>query len=186
MKPLAWPDQWPTSGPVLVRPWSDDDLPAVADLARDPYLPLIGSMPAVYTEAEGRAYVARQHQRLADGAGWSFAIVERTSNRAVGGAGLWLHADGPATAGYAIGPADRGRGFATAGLRAVTAFAWTLGLDRVELFVEPGNAASRAVAARAGYAFVERLAGHGLIGGQPRDLDRFAAQRPGSPATPAG
>ena len=186
MQPLAWPDHWPTSGPVVLRPWSDDDLATVAELARDPYVPLIGTVPAPYSEAEGRAYVARQHQRLTDGAGWSFAVAERATDRAVGGAGLWLHADRPASAGYAIAPADRGRGFATAALVALTAFAWTRELERVELFVEPGNAASRAVAVRAGYVFVERLAGHGLVGGQPRALDRFVTQRAGPSTTPGG
>ena len=84
------------------------------------------------------AYIDRQHQRLADGTGWSFAVVDVSTKESVGGAGLWLHPDGPVTAGYAIAPRVRGRGYATAALSALTAFAWTRpGIDRVELYISP-------------------------------------------------
>lgn len=158
---------------MLLRPWGEDDLPAVAELATDPYVPLIGTVPSPYTDAGGRAYVARQHQRLVDGTGWSFAVVERASGLAVGGTGLWLHEDRPATAGYFLVPSARGRGLATAALRALTAFAGTVGVAAVDLLVEPDNAPSRAVAARAGYREVALLPAHAEIGGRRRDVLRF-------------
>ena len=173
MTPLHWPARWPEHGPVVLRPWAEDDLPAVADLATDPYVPLISTVPSRFTEAAGLAYLLRQHQRLVDGFGWSFAVTERASGLAVGGAGLWWHDDDPATAGYAIAPRHRGRGLASAALRALTAFAPTTGVVRVELFIEPANEASRRVAERAGYRCVERLAEHLPIGGRLRTMDRY-------------
>jgi RimJ/RimL family protein N-acetyltransferase len=170
---LRWPDLWPERGPVRLRPWADTDLPTVADLATDPYVPLIGTVPSPFTETAGLAYVARQHQRLVDGSGWSFAVEDRTSGRAAGGAGLWLHGAGPATAGYVIAPRDRGRGLATAALQALTGFAATVGVGRVELEIEPDNAASRRVAERAGFSFVERLPQHLRIGDRLRTMDRY-------------
>jgi [ribosomal protein S5]-alanine N-acetyltransferase len=170
---LRWPDRWPEHGPVRLRPWADNDLPTVADLAADPYVPLIGTVPSPFTEAAGLAYVARQHQRLVDGFGWSFAVEERTSGRAAGGAGLWLHDAGPATAGYVIAPRDRGRGLATAALQALTGFARAVGVERVELWIEPDNAASRRVAERAGFAFVEQPPQHLRIGDRLRTMGRY-------------
>jgi ribosomal-protein-alanine N-acetyltransferase len=173
MQPLTWPEQWPTSGPVILRPWSEDDLATVADLATDPYVPMIGTVPSVFSPAEGLAYVARQHQRLAEGTGWSFAVALRTSDRAVGSAGLWRHPGRSATAGYTVAPRSRGHGYAAAALEALTAFAWQVGETAVELFVEPDNAASRVTALRAGYVEVELLPGHLQIGRRQRDVLRY-------------
>jgi RimJ/RimL family protein N-acetyltransferase len=170
---LRWPDRWPEHGPVGLRPWADADLATVADLATDPYVPLIGTVPSPFTEAAGLAYIARQHQRLVDGSGWSFAVEDRTSGRAVGGAGLWLHDGGPATAGYVIAPRDRGRGLATAALQALTGFARAVGVGPLELEIEPDNAASRRVAERAGFSFVQRLPQHLRIGDRLRTMDRY-------------
>jgi [ribosomal protein S5]-alanine N-acetyltransferase len=101
---------------------------------------------------EGLAYFERQHQRLADGTGWSFAVVAVTTDQAVGSAGLWLNRKRPATADYAVVPEFRGRGYATAALTALTGFAWTRPeIDRVELYIEPANRASVTVAERCGY-----------------------------------
>jgi RimJ/RimL family protein N-acetyltransferase len=122
---LTWPEVMPQHGPIRLRPFRPSDLHLVAELASDPYVPLIGSVPAAFTEAEGLAYLERQRQRLAEGTGWSFAIAELGTDRAVGTAGLWRHEGGRATAGYVVAPACRGRGYAKAALRALTGFAWT-------------------------------------------------------------
>ena len=93
------PLQWPAYGSVVLRPYRNDDLGLVAELSGDPYVPLIGTVPATFTEAEGLAYLRRQHERLSDGQGYSFAVADRITDEARGGAGLWLHGDLPATAG---------------------------------------------------------------------------------------
>lgn len=164
---------------MRLRPFAAGDLILVAELAGDPYIPLIGTVPAPFTAAAGGAYLERQHQRLRDGQGWSFAIADRATDRAVGGAGLWLQAGAAATAGYAVAPPYRGRGYATAALRALTAFAATRpGLDRIELFIEPANPGSIAVARRCGYSEVELVPGHTEIAGVRRDMLRFLARTP--------
>jgi RimJ/RimL family protein N-acetyltransferase len=177
---LTWPDPLPRHGPIGLRPFHRGDLQLVAELAADPYVPLIGTIPAPYSEAAGLAYLERQHQRLADGTGWSFAIAELATDRAVGGAGLWLRDDDPATVGYAVAASARGRGIARAALTALTEFAWTRqDLRTVELFIEPTNLASIAVAERCGYRRHELIAGHTEIGGIRRDMLRWEAIRPG-------
>ena len=67
----------------------------------------------------------------------------------------------------------------TAALTALTEFAWTRpGLHTVELFIEPTNLASIAVAERCGYRRHELIAGHTEIGGIRRDMLRWSATRP--------
>lgn len=177
--PPPWPTTAPASGAVVLRPFRDADLPMVLDAATDPYIPLIGTLPAHATPAEGLAWIGRQRGRWAEGRGFSFAIALGGTDRAVGAAGLWLggHPPGHASAGYSVAPRDRRRGFALDGLRALTAFAWSLGLQRVELEVEPANTASLRTAGRAGYA----PAGTGRrdLGGTLRDVQVLAVVRPG-------
>jgi len=178
--PLTWPDPLPALGSVVLRPFRRADLPLVSELAADPYLPLIGSIPSIYTDEAGLAYLARQHQRLADGSGYSFAIADRVNDRALGGAGLWLQsASERATLGYAVAPRHRGRGVATEALSALTAFGWSLApLTRLELYIEPWNVGSVRVAERSGYTLEALLTEHTLIGGSRRDMLRYVQQRP--------
>ena len=175
---LAWPDPLPAYGPVRLRPFTESDLGLVAALATDPYVPLIGTIPSPFTPEKGLAYIERQHQRLTDGAGWSFVVVDVTTGQAVGSAGLWLNQGRPASAGYSVAPEFRGRGYATAALTALTHFAWTFDeIDRVELYIEPANRASLSVAERCGYREEALLPDHMEIGGELRSMLRFAAYR---------
>lgn len=178
---LTWPDPLPAYGPVRLRPFEDSDLELIADLSRDPYVGLIGTVPVPFSVDEGRAYLARQHQRLLDGTGYSFAVVETGNDQAVGTAGLWLpkREQGIATAGYAVAPRARGRGLAAAALRTLTEFAWTdPALHRVELYIEPWNTASVRTAQHCGYRYEVLLPSHLEIGGQRRDMLRYATTQP--------
>jgi RimJ/RimL family protein N-acetyltransferase len=178
MSALHWPDPLPAYRSVRLRPYRDDDLQLVAELSADPYVPLIGTVPSRFTEVEGLVYFRRQHQRLSDGVGYSFAVADRTTDLALGGACLWIHADQPATAGYVIAPSRRGRGAASDALRALLGFAWTLpGIDRVELFIEPWNAGSIRVAEKCGFSFLELVPQHSEIGGELKDMLRYRINR---------
>ncbi len=184
---LHWPDPLPAYGSVRLRPYRDDDLPLVAELSADPYVPLIGTVPSTFTEAEGVAYLRRQHQRLSDGVGYSFAVADRDTDEAIGGAGLWINGDLPATAGYVIAPSRRGRGAAAEALRALLGFAWTLpGIVRVELFIEPWNAGSIRVAEKCGFHYLGLMPGHSDVGGEPKDMLRYRIERLRGPASARG
>lgn len=178
-----WPAVAPSYGSVRLRAFRDDDVPLALAFGADPYIPLIGSLPATPTESEARAWIHRQQGRLAEGRGYSFVIViaDVGSDRAVGAIGLWLTdlPAGRATAGYSVAPADRGRGLGGEALCALTEFAWTIpALHRVELYVEPWNLGSLAVARRAGYQREGVLRSHQEIGGTRRDMVLCAAVRP--------
>jgi RimJ/RimL family protein N-acetyltransferase len=53
--------------------------------------------------------------------------------------------------GYVVAPAARGRGVATEALRQLTAWAFELGMVRLELLISVDNPASKKVAERCGY-----------------------------------
>lgn len=166
---------------MLVRAFSDDDVPMVLDLATDPYVPLIGTLPTHATETQARDWIRRNLGRWDEGAGFSFAIAEAATGRAVGAAGLWLAelARGRAKAGYSVAPGERGHGYAAHALTALTVFAWTLpGLHRVELHIEPWNVGSVRTAERAGYTREGLMRSHQEIGGGRRDMLLYAAIRP--------
>ena len=179
--PLPWPEPPPTHGGVLLRRPRADDADMARGLATDPYVPLIGTLPADAGRDEALAWVERQLARHDEGAGFSFTIVERATGAAVGSCGLWLRElpEGRASAGYSLVPSARGRGLATDALRALTAFAWTVpGLHRVALRVEPANTASLRVAERAGYAREGLLRSHEEVGGERVDMVLLAVVRP--------
>lgn len=175
-----WPASPPADGGIFLRPFTDADAHLALELGQDPYLPLIGSLPADPTPAQALEWVRRQPTRYTDGVGFSFAVVDAGSGRAVGATGLWLTAlaSGRATAGYSVSPAHRGRGVATSALKAVTAFAWTIpALHRIELYIEPWNTGSVRAAEAAGYAREGLLRSHQEIGGARRDMLLYAAIR---------
>lgn len=191
--PLDAPDRL-VSGNVALRAFIPEDVAAVTEAARDPYIQeLVGRSPEDRNGAV--AYVARQPTRQALGLGYSFAIADATTDMCVGQIGLWLRAratDGAAgyreeghgrvALGYWVGPAHRRRGYATHALTAIAEWASTLpDVHRLELFVEPWNEGSWRAAEHAGFAPEGLLRSWQTIGNQRRDMlvySRLVTERP--------
>lgn len=176
-----WPADAPSFARVLLRPVSSSDTGMAMALATDPYVCDTGTLPLNAGEQEALAWVKRQQGRHSEGRGFSFTIEEQLSGLAVGHCGLWLQhlAQGHASAGYAVVPQFRGRRFAADALAALTSFGWTVpGLQRIELFIEPWNAASIRTAEHAGYAAAGMRRDYPLAGGERRDVRVYAARRP--------
>ncbi|MFE1772977.1 GNAT family N-acetyltransferase [Streptomyces sp. NPDC059008] len=138
---------------LLLRPWSDDELAAVAGEERRPHW-------AADFPADGDRVIAgfTAGNPAARGVHGQRQIVERASGLVVGGIGLfWPPVDGAVEFGYGIVPSRRGRGYAPEAARALVAFALTApGVHTVYADVEPTNPASRRVLEKAG---LERWSG---------------------------
>jgi ribosomal-protein-alanine N-acetyltransferase len=176
----AWPSSPPAHGPVVLRACRAEDADVAAELSTDPYVPLIGTLPARAGEEEALDWITRQRGRWAEGAGFSFAVARGDTGRAAGFIGLWPAqlASGRASAGYAIAPSQRGQGIARAALIALTGFAWSLpALHRIELYIEPWNVGSIRTAERAGFEREGLLRSHQEIGGRRRDMLLYTAIR---------
>lgn len=176
-----WPTEPPTYGGVQLRKVEFSDVAMARELSTDPYVPQIGSLPKNADDDGAMAWVHRQQQRYWQGSGFSFTIVQRSTDRAVGHCGLWLTdlEVGRASAGYSMVPSARGQGLAGDALRALTGFAWTIPLlQRIVLAIEPGNTASLRVAQRAGYRRAGSARDHQWIGDRKRAVYRYTAERP--------
>ncbi|MGW4834991.1 GNAT family N-acetyltransferase [Streptomyces globisporus] len=175
-EPLTVPSM--SAGPDFVlRPWEMSDLPLVREASLDPYIPLITTIPAPYSEAAAEAFVRRQWERAATGAGYPFAIVRSRDRRPVGAIGLWLRElpEGRASLGYWLTDLARGQGVARAALRTVTGWALRdLGVPRLQLYIEPWNTASARIAEDIGFRREGLLRGWQQVGDERRDMAVYA------------
>ncbi|MFC3449849.1 GNAT family N-acetyltransferase [Amycolatopsis speibonae] len=170
-EPLPWPATPPAHGSVVLREFADTDGQLALELGEDPYVPLIGSLPAHPTGREAEEWVRRQQTRHAEGRGFPFVIT--ADETVVGTIGLWLRnlSEGAGIVGYSVSPRHRRRGFATDALKAMTGFARTVpGVERIELYIEPWNRGSLRAAEKAGYRREGLLPAHQEIGGTARDM----------------
>ncbi|MFE6912981.1 GNAT family N-acetyltransferase [Streptomyces rubiginosohelvolus] len=175
-EPLTVPSM--SAGPDFVlRPWEMSDLPLIREASLDPYIPLITTIPAPYSEAAAEAFVRRQWERAATGAGYPFAIVRSRDRRPVGAIGLWLRElpEGRASLGYWLTDLARGQGVARAALRTVTGWALRdLGVPRLQLYIEPWNTASARIAEDIGFRREGLLRGWQQVGDERRDMAVYA------------
>lgn len=124
MSALQMPATPPMSGGIVLRSFNASDTGMLRDLATDPYVSLIGSLPANVNEQQALEFIERQHSRLESGIGYSFCVADLADDTALGTAGLWITdlMKGRATVGYTVAPSARRRGVAVDALRALTTF----------------------------------------------------------------
>jgi RimJ/RimL family protein N-acetyltransferase len=149
---------------LTLRVPAEPDLADVLAACRDPEAIRWTVVPDPYTEVDADFWV-HEHvpSRWARGEAANFAIAD-PAGRYSGAMSLRLSAADPLVAdvGFAVAPWARGRGYATAALRAVCRWGFEqLGLARIEWRAYLGNDASRAVADRVGFRMegIERAAG---------------------------
>lgn len=129
---------------VRLRRWESRDLECVRLAATDSRIPRGTTVPAIYTEAEGRAFIERQHRRQEDGEGLSFCIEPKATGAAAGLiAALRRPQPGVVGLGYWIIPGERCRGYAAHAICLLAPWLLTDGAaGRVEALVTPDNGPS--------------------------------------------
>lgn len=151
------------------------DVPSIVAASLDPLIPLITTVPNPCDEAAALAFIARQHERLQSGQGWSLAIAEGDAP-ALGQIGLWPQSHGRASLGYWVLPAARGKGAAAKALAALSHFGLSQ-FERLELYVEPWNEASWLTAERVGYQREGLLRRYQYVGSERRDMYIYSLLR---------
>ena len=121
---------------------------------------------------------------------YTYFLFERSGSRALGGAGLHPRVGpGGMELGYWIRSTDQGKGLAVEVACALIRAAFErIGVDRVQIHIEPGNAPSHRVVEKLGVPLEATLRRRFLRGGELRDLDVFTIFRedlPGSCAAAA-
>ena len=158
---------------MALRAWAEDDVPALVRACSDELTRRYTSVPAPYTPEDARMFIhaGRSVTTL------PLAVVELNDPRAVLGA-VGLHAVdtaiGRGEIGYWTAPWARSRGVATRALELLSNWALgDLGLDRIELFAEPGNQLSQRVAVRCGFVAGDLVKGGIALRGRRRDVVRY-------------
>jgi RimJ/RimL family protein N-acetyltransferase len=165
-----------TDGLVL-RKFRPGDAHLAREASWDPYIPLITTVPPLASHEQARAWVARQQKRVRSGTGYSFAIVRADDDLPVGHIGLWLHKVGPgrASIGYWVLRSHRGHGLAGRALAVVAGWGLdSLGLARLELYIEPWNEASQRVAERVGFRREGLMRSWETVGDQRNDMYMYS------------
>ena len=155
--PLPQPPHELRSGAFTLRAVTDADWCLEQRLSQSAEVVRWTSYPAAMTEAEARSRVARQQERARQGATQRYAIWDADAR--VGTCGLGSLDQPVPEAMYALLPAARGRGIATRSLQTLRDWAADHGRLAVTLVTVDGNAASAAVARRAGFSLVEVFEG---------------------------
>ncbi|GII60205.1 acetyltransferase [Sphaerisporangium krabiense] len=138
---------------LVLREWTDDDLPAMADLFDDPDVARWTPLASPFDLAAARRYLEAARRSRAAGERLNLAIT--TDGGAPQGEILLSRVGWPAgtgSIGYVVGAAHRGRRLAVRAVRVMAEFAHTVaGLSRVCLEIERDNEASTRVARAAGF-----------------------------------
>jgi RimJ/RimL family protein N-acetyltransferase len=151
-----------TDGTVALRPWRPSDGLALAELCDDDEIRRRTGVPEVYPaqEAAGRAAFG-EAERLA-GRGVYLAVVDARDAVLHGAIDLRTVDAEARTAelGYLLGAAHRGRGTMTRAVELLAGWAFgPVGVERLEVRIDADNAASLAVAERAGFVRADGPAG---------------------------
>ena len=150
---LPYPDPPLDDGVVRLRRWERHDLACIEAAGADTRIPQGTTVPAVFSEAEGMAFIERQWRRQSEGQGLSLAIARMHSDAAVGLVTLLFRRQ-PAVVGlgYWVVPPARGHGLAARAVVLLAPWALRLGtVNRVEALVEPENVSSLRTLAAAGF-----------------------------------
>jgi ribosomal-protein-alanine N-acetyltransferase len=162
--PDTWPDDHPPTleeGDLVLRAWRTSDAAEVLAMAADPQMRRYSSVGEVGDLEQARAWIrSRQAPGRLD-----WAVCDRDTDALLGRVGLMglLADENSAEVGYWTAPSARGQGLATRAVEVATQHAFgALSRHRLEIRHVPGNAASCAVADRAGYLLegIQRQAHH--------------------------
>ncbi|WEB39557.1 GNAT family N-acetyltransferase [Streptomyces yunnanensis] len=169
----SFPERIELSGEGLIlRDWTEADLAAMPELFDHPDIAYWTPIVSPFDEAAARARLDRDRQLRAEGTTILLAIT--LDGGAPLGEVMLRRAPEGTELGYAVGPAHRGQGLAIRAVRVMAAYAFEqLGVDQVILELEADNAASVAVATKAGFSLLDVPLIEGQEKGRPYALQTW-------------
>ncbi|MEU6272035.1 GNAT family N-acetyltransferase [Streptomyces populi] len=174
----SFPERIELSGEGLVlRDWTEADLAAMPELFDHPDIAYWTPLVSPFDEAAARARLARDRRMREEGTVVLLAIT--VDGGAPLGEVMLRRAPEGMEIGYAVGPAHRGQGLAVRAVRVMAAYAFERwAARRVILELEAENAASVAVATKAGFALLDVPLITGEEKGRPYALQTWGLNRP--------
>lgn len=177
---LSWPAAMPVLSDELItlRPWRAADAAAVLEACQDPEIQQWMDVPVPFLAHHADEFVGdRAREQWSSRRGAPFAITTPADGQVLGSCELVSvdQTDLVAQVVCAVHPSARGRGIAQRAVRLLCDWALTdLGLARLEFYIEPTNAASRAVAERLGCQLEGILRSKSVRRGTRRDFALYA------------
>ena len=165
---------------LLIRPFTDDDRPAFKEMMQDTEVTRYVHGGKRYTDEDVEAMYARQAKNLAEQGVCMGAVIEKSSGRFMGLAGIQrLGTTDDLEIGWVFARDAWGRGYATeAGAAAMKHVLETLARPRVVAIIDPDNEPSKRVAARLGMELEGRFTGAQLGHRMPElVVDLFSRDR---------
>jgi ribosomal-protein-serine acetyltransferase len=160
---------------IQIRPLAADDVDALFDTVTASLATLSQWLPWAkvdYARSDSVTWIAHCQRAWNLAGEYHFGAFEAGSGRLLGGVGLnhLNQARRSANLGYWVADAARGGGIAVSAAQLAAAWAFAqLGLQRIEILVQPENTASLRVAVKLG-AVCEGIARNGIIiDGEPRE-----------------
>jgi RimJ/RimL family protein N-acetyltransferase len=139
---------------LVLRPFDEDDVPALAEMMNDEQITAWTSVPQPYTEADARGWITRlAPAERAEGHGIVFAVTEFLTQRLVGIVHLrntnWHVRSSELS--YVVAPWARGEGYASEAALATAQWLFQdQKFERLELRTAADNTASQQVAQKIG------------------------------------
>ncbi len=179
---LRPPDPPLADAGIQLRPYEMRDVDAIVAGFGDASVTRWFPVPLPFDRAQATAYVRDCRNGWRHGVQATFAVVEHRTGSLVGGVDVDEidHRGGTGDVGYWVAVDARGKGFAAAAVGLVATWALeSVGLTQLTILAEPENAASIAVAERAGFTRDAVLVGHDTDwrDGRVRDFVRFVRGR---------
>ncbi|MFF8926868.1 GNAT family N-acetyltransferase [Streptomyces longwoodensis] len=161
---------------LVLRDWTEADVPAMPALFDHPDIAYWTPIVSPFDEEAAWARLDRDRHLRADGTAMLLAVT--VDGGAPLGEVMLRRAPEGTELGYAIGPAHRGQALAVRAVRVMAAYAFEeLGADRVVLELEAENAASVAVATKAGFRLLDVPLIRGEEKGRPFALQTWGLDR---------
>jgi ribosomal-protein-serine acetyltransferase len=165
---------------LVLRPYEDDDAPAVSAAVRESMATVGRWMPwahAAYSDDDARTWFAITHADRERGTADEFGVFDATDGTFIGGAGLnyIVRAHAFCNLGYWIRATRQRQGAATRCVAVLADHGFReLGMRRIEIVAAVGNAPSEGVARKSGALFECVARNRLLIGETSHDASVFS------------
>jgi RimJ/RimL family protein N-acetyltransferase len=178
-RPIEFPVEGVSDGEIRLRLLTEADLPALVEIVSDPEIPRWTRIPDAYGDSDAREWYEVQGRGRDEGRILNLMIVDG-GDRLLGACGIvevdWT--EGRAELGYWLAREARGRGVMTRAIPLLVSWIFeSLPIERVQLGIEPANAASRALAERTGFTFEGVLRSWFVNKGKRRDVAMYSLLR---------
>ena len=170
---IEFPVEGLSDGVVRLRLIGDEDIEAIVEAVQDPDIPRFTTVPSPYGADEAKLWQRTAAAGLRSGSDLATVVVDAEDGTLLGSVGLHNldPESGRCSAGYWVAAPARGHGVAARGLRLLCGYAFgELGVQRIELWIEPANAASLGVAEAVGFHREGLLRSFMHVGGRRRDM----------------